>query len=112
MNRTTRTNALSALAGIVGFACPLGALSASIDFQSQILPVLQANCFKCHGEEKQKGKLRLDTLSADLAADRVAAERWHDVRDALNLGEMPPQEESELPAEDRQLLVSWLSFLL
>ncbi|NIP96524.1 MAG: hypothetical protein GWO24_25070, partial [Akkermansiaceae bacterium] len=31
-----------------------------VEFEEDIRPILEANCVKCHGEEKQKGKLRLD----------------------------------------------------
>lgn len=86
-----------------------GACSGAIDFPSQVLPILKEHCFKCHGEKKQKGKLRLDTLSPDLLKSRIAAETWHDVRDALNLGEMPPEEEPELSREKRQILVGWVN---
>lgn len=85
------------------------ACSGAIDFPSQVLPILEEHCFKCHGEKKQKGKLRLDTLSPDLLESRIAAETWHDVRDALNLGEMPPEEEPELFREKRQILVGWVN---
>ena len=85
------------------------ACSGAIDFPSEVLPVLEEHCFKCHGEKKQKGKLRLDTLSPDLLKSRIAAETWHDVRDALNLGEMPPEEEPELSREKRQILVGWVN---
>ena len=69
------------------------AMAERIDFNSQVKPILEARCYKCHGEEKQKGRLRLDTLSTDLLNDRPSAETWHDVRDALQLGDMPPEEE-------------------
>jgi mono/diheme cytochrome c family protein len=36
-------------------------------FEEQVRPVLATNCFKCHGENKQKGDLRLDSLAAMLA---------------------------------------------
>ncbi len=89
--------------------CSVGACSGSIDFPSQVLPILEEHCFKCHGKKKQKGKLRLDTLSPDLLKSRIAAETWHDVRDALNLGEMPPEEEPELSRGKRQILVGWVN---
>ena len=38
---------------------PLAA-SGKMDFARDIRPVLKKNCFKCHGDEKQKGGLRLD----------------------------------------------------
>lgn len=81
----------------------------AIDFQTQVKPVLEKHCFKCHGEEKQKGDLRLDQLSIDLIKDRAAAETWHDVRNALNLGEMPPEKEPPLAPADLTTLTTWIN---
>src|SRR5882672_3932171 len=36
------------------------AADAPIDFDQQIQPIFQRSCVKCHGQEKQKGGLRLD----------------------------------------------------
>lgn len=38
---------------------------AAVDFTKDVVPVLQSRCIECHGPDKQKGKLRLDT-KADL----------------------------------------------
>ncbi|MEO7678655.1 MAG: c-type cytochrome domain-containing protein [Verrucomicrobiota bacterium] len=35
-------------------------------YEKDIKPIFEKTCFKCHGEEKQKGKLRLDSLAAVL----------------------------------------------
>src|SRR6266446_352694 len=35
--------------------------ASKIDFSKEIQPILQQSCVKCHGPEKQKGKLRLDS---------------------------------------------------
>src|SRR3989442_1626333 len=35
-----------------------------VDFVKDIQPILQQTCVKCHGPEKQKGKLRLDSKEA------------------------------------------------
>ena len=35
-----------------------------VDFARQIQPILREACLDCHGPEKQKGKLRLDTREA------------------------------------------------
>ncbi len=37
---------------------------AKVDFKKDIEPVLQQSCIKCHGPEKQKGDLRLDSKAA------------------------------------------------
>ena len=40
--------------------------AAKVDFAKEIQPILQQTCIKCHGPEKQKGKMRLDSLQAAL----------------------------------------------
>ena len=42
------------------------AASAATDFVRDVYPVLQRACLECHGAEKQKGKLRLDSREAAL----------------------------------------------
>jgi hypothetical protein len=37
-----------------------------VTFAADIKPIFDKSCVKCHGTEKQKGKLRLDTLEATL----------------------------------------------
>ena len=33
-------------------------------FERKVRPILADNCYSCHGEEKQKGELRLDSPAA------------------------------------------------
>ncbi len=33
-----------------------------VTFKKHILPIFKKSCIECHGEEKQKGRLRLDTV--------------------------------------------------
>jgi hypothetical protein len=81
----------------------------AVHFEKQVRPILKKHCFKCHGEKKQKGDLRLDTLSGDLSKDRVAAEAWHDVQNALNLSEMPPKKEDSLLPAELRTVTSWIT---
>lgn len=37
-----------------------------VTYEADIKPIFEKSCIKCHGAEKQKGKLRLDTLAATL----------------------------------------------
>src|SRR6266404_7392912 len=37
-----------------------------VTYASDIKPIFEKSCTKCHGAEKQKGKLRLDSLEAAL----------------------------------------------
>jgi hypothetical protein len=45
---------------------PPASSKKDLTFAKDILPIFQKSCVKCHGAEKQKGKLRLDTLEATL----------------------------------------------
>jgi mono/diheme cytochrome c family protein len=45
---------------------PPAASRKDVTFEKDIKPLFEKSCFKCHGAEKQKGKLRLDTLEATL----------------------------------------------
>ena len=37
-----------------------------VTYDADIKPIFEKSCVKCHGAEKQKGKLRLDSLAATL----------------------------------------------
>src|SRR5438128_3842603 len=45
---------------------PPAADNRGVTYAKDIRPILQESCFRCHGEEKQKGDLRLDSLQAVL----------------------------------------------
>ena len=63
------------LALTLGVSLALNAATAAegkVDFVKDIQPILQQNCIKCHGAEKQKGKLRLDTKTARVSYDGQA----------------------------------------
>src|SRR5258708_870231 len=53
---------LCCLAAIVATALPArGDVPATVDFATQIQPILKQACYDCHGPQKQKAKLRLDS---------------------------------------------------
>ena len=85
---------------------------AQIDFERQVRPILQARCYRCHGPKKQNARIRLDTLSTDMAASRPAAETWHEILNTLNAAEMPPEDEPQLSRKERETLTRWISSAL
>ncbi len=42
-------------------------------FETEVRPILAANCYQCHGEEKQKGELRIDSRQALLKGGESGA---------------------------------------
>lgn len=49
------------LAASLATSVAIGSAQAEVNFAKDILPILRDNCIGCHGAEKSKGKLRLDT---------------------------------------------------
>jgi hypothetical protein len=56
--------------GAPRLAMPAAPPAKEVDFAREIYPILQRSCFECHGPEKQKGKLRLDSREALLRGGR------------------------------------------
>jgi len=56
----------SVIAAAIILAISVQAEDKKIDFVKEIQPILEKSCIQCHGPEKQKGGLRLDTREAAL----------------------------------------------
>ncbi len=66
-------------------------------------------CVRCHGEERSRSGVRVDLLTADFAT-HANASVWVEVRNTINLGEMPPFDEEPQPtAEEIAALSSWVA---
>ena len=52
------------LSGMIGLSPWVVEAQNKIDFVKDVQPILQKSCIECHGAEKQKGKLRLDSKEA------------------------------------------------
>jgi len=103
---------------VVGHAASILAQSQAdrlLHFEKLVRPVLVEHCQKCHGEEKQRGGLRVDGLEHLLkGGDSGPAVAPGDVAASLLLRaisyehelRMPPQ--GKLPDADRAVLVAWV----
>jgi hypothetical protein len=52
------------MAMVSGLAIAPSRVRAAVDFDKEIAPIFQESCLKCHGPDKQKGDLRLDSKAA------------------------------------------------
>jgi uncharacterized membrane protein/mono/diheme cytochrome c family protein len=88
-------------------------------FASHILPVLKQNCTGCHGPQKAKGGLRLDSYAALLkGGERGSALKPGDVERSLFLHQlmlplasddhMPPEGKPQPSADEIALLKWWV----
>ena len=84
-----------------------------------VAPVLMAKCAGCHGEEKQKGKLRVDTLEAIMKGgsegESVIPGKVDDSsliqRVYLPLDDdehMPPEDKEQLTEQETAVLAFWI----
>jgi hypothetical protein len=94
------------------------AAAAKVDFDTDVRPVLAAHCFKCHGPDKQKGGLRLDTRADALEGGnggkvivpgKSADSRLvHAVAGTDPDAKMPPGDAAALTAAQVGVLRAWI----
>lgn len=89
-------------------AAPAPTVADRATFDKQVTPFLQQHCIKCHGPEKQKGDVRLDNLPPDFV-NNPAAGVWAEVRNKLNLGEMPPKDEARPDSAALATVTRWVA---
>ncbi len=99
---------------------PIANIEEAILYTDIIKPILQANCYDCHGPNKQKAKLRLDLPDYILKGSKDGK-----IIDSKNVDEcafikrlflpldnkdhMPPKEKPQLSKQDLDLLKWWVS---
>ena len=92
---------------------------AAVDFAKDVAPILKTKCIECHGPDKQKGKLRLDT-KADFtkggkggpvvkAGDAEGSELIKRVVLPKDNDERMPPEGEPLSAEQVATLKAWIA---
>ncbi len=95
---------------IAAIAAVLAAAPAGLaaDFATEIKPLFQTYCYKCHGGGKKKGDVVLDTFTS--AAEAVKAPKvWEAVLDNLRSGVMPPEESDKQPTVgEREKMMAWV----
>jgi hypothetical protein len=97
---------LVTLAGIMELAHQTQAADAGLDKVAK--PFFDAHCTKCHGEKKQKGDLRLDTLAVDFDSPKNMG-LWMEIMGRITSGEMPPKKEARPKGEDVERVNEWIT---
>ena len=73
-------------------------------------PLLKTYCYQCHGDGEDNGDVSLDTLATE--GPEVSAESWVSVRDVINSGDMPPEDELQITDEHRESILSALTEII
>jgi len=89
---------------MVALTLTAGAVRAAVDFERDIQPILETSCVQCHGEEKDKGGLRMhtgETLTAGgdsgSAVDPAAPEKSLLLQRLL----LPADDDEAMPPKDK-----------
>ncbi|MFT5124100.1 MAG: hypothetical protein ACI97B_002735 [Verrucomicrobiales bacterium] len=80
-------------------------------FDAFLQPLFAESCIKCHGAKKVKGKVNLEALES-LDALRAQPELIKNMLEAVEVYDMPPDDEPELAAPAREQLLATLRTLL
>ncbi len=71
--------------------------------------VFNQYCLDCHGSDTKEGNIDHEYLSFTISEDIVAAERWAKVLNAINSGEMPPEDSEQLVGAKKSAFLRDLS---
>ena len=111
---------LSKLAVVfVAASVSLARAADPVDFTKQVKPLLELNCVKCHGEDQQKGKFRLDTREGALkgGSNGTALVPGKPAESKLYMSTtlapdhddvMPPKKETKLTPAQTSVLKDWI----
>ncbi|MEL6108898.1 MAG: DUF1587 domain-containing protein [Planctomycetota bacterium] len=83
-------------------------LASAESIPRELRAFFATHCQDCHGNDNVEGDLNLETLSADFA-DSQSAQKWIEVLDRINLGEMPPENQPRPPEKEMVRVVQWVS---
>ncbi len=87
---------------------------ATVSFKTDILPILQNNCVKCHGGEKTYENLKLNTYADLIAGSKdgavlTAGDSANSILvDLINSGKMPKRS-PKLSDADIQKITDWIN---
>ncbi|MDA1276409.1 MAG: DUF1592 domain-containing protein [Verrucomicrobia bacterium] len=83
----------------------------SISFSSDVRPLLQEYCFKCHGSNKPKGGINIEKFAETTDVYRDP-KLWEMVFKQVNEREMPPDGKPQPSDSERRRITDWLRHTL
>jgi uncharacterized membrane protein len=91
--------------GVSSHPGPAPLSPSGVDFVRDIEPILRNHCIKCHGPEKQKGKLRLDTRALSLKGGESgrAIQPGNGKESLLYMRLLDEDEDSRMPTKEKPL---------
>ena len=100
-----RSSYHSAVVAVVALLGHVQANSATADDKKSVEIFLQSHCVRCHNEKKTEGKLNLDDMKIDVAANRA---NFAAILEQLRAGNMPPEDEPRPKPADVARITKWI----
>src|SRR5438046_1293127 len=104
---------------LAGFTNHPSRAEDKVDFARQIRPIFEQNCVKCHGPEKQKAKMRLDSKEAAMkggkdgvilvAGNAEKSEIYRRITLPKGNDDIMPNEGDPLTKEQTDLIRDWIN---
>ncbi len=104
------SNRWSLYLGTLSLALPV----AAVDFKADVAPIFEQKCIGCHGADKQKGKLRLDTLENALKGGKggpALKPGDPDASELIKRVELPKDNDDHMPTEGDPLTKEQITVL-
>ncbi len=86
-----------------------------VDFKTQIWPIIDKSCLRCHSAKKKKGKLRLDKKKFAFKKAETIVPGKPEESELYKLIDLPPDHEDYMPAkgdpltkEQVELIKTWI----
>ncbi|MEO5917564.1 MAG: DUF1592 domain-containing protein [Luteolibacter sp.] len=76
-------------------------------YEKEILPILEDNCYGCHGDGENKGKVSFDEFSST-GELMNQPELWVHALKNIRSGMMPPAKKDRIPPDDFAKLEDWI----
>ncbi len=98
---------LSCLALLLSAIFAPAAVVRAADFEKRVVPLLEDYCYDCHGEGMKKGGFQMDKYKS-VDAHLQDTEHWFTVWKHLQSQLMPPSDEAQPSAEQRNEILRWI----
>ncbi|SVE35464.1 uncharacterized protein METZ01_LOCUS488318, partial [marine metagenome] len=95
--RKLSLSTVTAFLGLVGFTV---AADLVVELPAKHFALIESYCLDCHDGETQKGKVNLEALPFKVNT-LEQAELWQKVLNAMNAGEMPPENKRQPKNEEK-----------
>jgi mono/diheme cytochrome c family protein len=76
-------------------------------FKQVVAPFIERYCTDCHGPNRSKADVRLDSLTADVSA-APGPKRWDKMLDQLEHQAMPPESSDQPKPDERRAVAEWI----